>query len=175
MSLSNEVIKIAYEAGYRIIDGKIMSPKLKELKGNIHHTGYRVFSIRVPVAYAPGVRKTKAIKVHRLVAYQKYGAAIFEEGLVVRHKDGNPLNNFDDNILIGSQSDNMMDRPKHARRKTAIAASQKNRVMTDEQLTAMRHDRLVCGLTYQEIADKYGLKNKGHAHDMVNRNYVTTK
>lgn len=175
MSLSNQAIKIAYDAGYRIVKGKILSPRKKELQGSIGAWGYRVFSIRLPVSFVPGIRKTKQIKAHRLLAYQKFGDEIFKPDIVVRHKDGNPLNNLDDNILIGSQSENMMDKPIAARIISSMNASQKNRILTDEEVAQLKTDRFVHGLTYQQLADKYEIGNKGHAHYVANHQYVTKK
>ena len=173
MSLRNRVLKWAYQAGYHIVDGHIFSPKGKELKGCIRR-GYHEFTYRIPVSSQLRSRLTCPVKVHRLVALQKYGDVVFEKGVLARHKDNNPLNNLPDNILIGTQSDNMMDNPVEMRNRVAREAAQNRRVMTDGQITQMREDRSR-GMTYSQIAVKYGLRNKGHAHYMVNHQYVTSK
>ena len=89
---SNELLIETFEKGYRIIDGIIYNPDGKILKGYVGKRGYRRFS---PV-------RTNHVKVHRLVAYQKFGDALFEEGIEVRHLDNNKLNNSEDNIALGT-------------------------------------------------------------------------
>lgn len=46
---------------------------------------------------------------HRLVALKKFGPKIFENKVVVRHINGDKLDNSPDNIMIGSQNDNIKD------------------------------------------------------------------
>ena len=90
----------AYEKGYRIINGEPYDPSGKLLKV-IKKNSYNWFSIRT------GMRNNKFrnyVAIHRLIAYQKYGDKIFGEGIQVRHLDGNPSNNLDENIIIGTQS-----------------------------------------------------------------------
>lgn len=175
MSFSNQVLNLAYQAGYRVVDGSIISPKGKHLKGRLSTTGYLEFSYRLPVSFKQGIRLTKPVKVHRLVALQKYGDIVFDDSIVVRHKDGNPLNNLEDNILIGNHSDNMMDKPKEVRVRLSMNATVKNRVLTDEEVLNLKTDRFVHGLTYQQLADKYHICDKGHAHYIANHQYVTQK
>lgn len=174
MSLSNQAVRIAYEAGYRIVRGKIISPKGKTLKGRIED-GYVKFGIRLPVSFTRGKRKCKSIKVHKMVAYQKYGEKSLESNVVIRHRDNDSLNNLDDNILMGSHSDNMMDKPESVRLSQSITASTHIRVLTDDQVAAVKTDRLVNGLSYSQLAEKYGLSGKGQAHYIVNHEYVTSK
>lgn len=145
------------------------------MKPQLSEHGYAQFTVRLPVRYEAGTRKSLRVMTHRLVAYQKYGDAMFAPGIVVRHRDGNPLNNHADNILIGTQSDNMMDMPQATRKRTAIAATTKNRVLTDEQVRALKEDRFVHGLTYQQLSDKYEIGNKGHAYYIANHEYVSSK
>ena len=166
-------VKLAYDLGYRIINGNAISKKGKCLKPMLTSTGYRSFSIRLPVA--TGQRKTCRIAYHRLVAYQKYGDNMFAPSVIVRHHDGDCLNNLDDNILIGTPSDNMMDQTLQVRRAKSIKASTVNRVLTDEEVTRLKEDRFVHGLTYSQLATKYCIGHKGHAHYIANHEYVTKK
>lgn len=46
---------------------------------------------------------------HRLVALKIYGPAAAAPGIVIRHLDGNRMNNTPDNLALGSQGDNVMD------------------------------------------------------------------
>lgn len=53
--------------------------------------------------------KRNYVYEHRVVALKKFGAQIFENKIVVRHINGNKLDNSPDNIMIGSQNDNIKD------------------------------------------------------------------
>lgn len=50
-------------------------------------------------------------KVHRFVAYQKFGECLFEEGIVVRHLNDIKCDLSFDNIVLGTISDNSRDIP----------------------------------------------------------------
>ena len=60
-----------------------------------------------------------SFKVHRFCAYLKYGEKLFEEGILVRHLDDNPLNLSWDNIVLGSPKDNSLDQCTIARKERA--------------------------------------------------------
>ena len=79
--------------------------------------GYKQFG------YRDSEHKNKHCKFHHLQACQKFGDKIYEEGMVVRHLDGNPLNNTWDNIEIGTDYDNHMDRSRKDRVEHAIKAT----------------------------------------------------
>jgi hypothetical protein len=49
------------------------------------------------------------VKVHRIVAYIKYGKAALESGIDTRHLNGNRQDNSWDNISIGTRKENMGD------------------------------------------------------------------
>lgn len=110
MGLKNKYILEANKKGYKANeDGDIISPRNKKLKlyynkNRLRHRYYS-FSIRMG-------KKVCTVPVHRLVAFQKYGNEVFDKDLVVRHLDGNSLNNSYKNIALGTQSDNMYDRFK---------------------------------------------------------------
>lgn len=113
---SNEVIKWAYDKGYRIThDGQLLSPKGIIRKIHKNKVGYYETNVRIK-------GKLYHLYIHRLCAYQKYGDIIFDAECV-RHLDGNPLNNCSDNIEIGTQKDNIMDIPKEVRQKKAEYAT----------------------------------------------------
>ncbi len=108
LSKNNKAILIAVEKGYKVIRGILYNKENKSLKPELHKhkDGYQCF--RYKIHCGGGIGDVK-ITIHRLVAYQKYGDIIFDSKIHVRHKDCNPFNNNEDNILIGSAKDNYAD------------------------------------------------------------------
>ena len=105
-----ERILFAATKGYTVdVNGEVFydGKKRKLHQGN---TGRLEFAIRCPNSKPP-----QNIPVHRLQAYQKFKEKALEPGIVVRHLDGNHLNNSYDNIEIGTQQQNMLDIPKSQR------------------------------------------------------------
>jgi len=171
MSKCNKDLLVANKKGYRVdINGNVISPFsgkiLSLMKGGKDSLQYYYFSIRD----YDGNRTT--VRVHRLVAYQKFGDDIFNSEIEVRHFNSDSLDNSRDNIKIGTHSENMKDKPKSVRVKAAIKASTHVRILTDNEVELIRLKRLQ-GFTYQELSDKFGLSGKGHAHYIVNNEYVT--
>lgn len=165
-------VKIAYEQGYRVVDGVVYSRRGKVAKPQISN-GYARFTLRVPVRYSPDrPRRVARVPVHRLVAYQKYGDKALMKGMVVRHIDSDPSNNLPDNILIGTPSQNMMDKPAKVRYEQSIHAALHQRIWDDELILAIKQDRRL-GLTYRQLAEKYGLNNKRQARH-ISRHYYST-
>ena len=113
-----EGIIAAYNKGYKVLEnGDVLSHKGKILSlGKNNKNGYLNFCLRQD-------KQKVSIGVHRLQAFQKYGYDIFKDGIQVRHKNGIAKDNSFDNILIGSASDNQMDRSIECRTRTAMIAT----------------------------------------------------
>ena len=98
--------------------------------------------------------------MHQLLAYQKFGVAALEEGVHVRHLNGDALDNTPDNIAIGSPTDNIMDRDPCDRKEHASKARASALVVTRklsfEDVENMKRKRK-SGLSYKEIAKSYGV------------------
>ena len=118
---------------------------------------YKYFSFRI---------NGEIIKVyfHRFQAYNKFGDALYEDNIMVRHLDGNYLNNSESNIDLGTNSDNMMDIPKEVRVKRSSNASKK---YPDELVQAIRLDK-ESGMSYKELMVKYGISSKGTLSYIIN-------
>jgi hypothetical protein len=117
MTPFNRHEEIAHAKGYRALDdGTVLNPRGKKLSPWVH-CGYLTFKA------GRGIH----LRLHRVVAFQKFGTSIYEPGIVVRHKDGNPINNHPDNLLLGTPYDNAMDRKPEARRDHARKAADKAR------------------------------------------------
>lgn len=98
-----EYIIYANKKGYTIDElGSVFNPKGIKLNLYKNSNGYMCFSVR---------KDNKLFKVfaHRLQAYQTYGSIIFNSNVVVRHLNGNSLDNSRVNIGFGSYQQNTMD------------------------------------------------------------------
>lgn len=145
--------KLAYEKGYRVRDGIVYGLKNNIRKPDICRKGYYRFTFPMG-SRKDNTRKMYCVWVHRLVAYQKYGDQIFEEGIEVRHLDGNSLNNLDGNIEIGTHSDNMMDIPQEQRR---INAGNQSRIYPHKEVLDYYNQTR----SYKKTMEKFGIKSKG--------------
>lgn len=137
--------------GYQITENGLAVGKRGNFLSNFKTPeGYNSFSVRFN-------NKIKLVKVHRLQAYQKYGNKLYDEGIVVRHLDNDKLNNSWDNIVIGTQSENMLDIPEQIRIKKAIHAS--------SFITKYNHKEVIefyntCK-SYKKTMEKFNITSKG--------------
>jgi len=128
----------------------------------------RVGTRSIKPYYYLGIRinKSKIIKVyiHRLQAYQKYGNGIYINGIVVRHLNGNSLDNSISNIEIGTVSQNQMDIPSSIRIKSSLIAGRayckSKKRMSDELVLRIRKDHND-GLSYKCLMSKYNISSLG--------------
>ncbi len=159
LNKSNKKIVDAFTRGYRIIDGKIVSPyRSQPLKDRIN-AKYFVFTVdKCPVP------------AHRLLAFQKFGYIIFEDNVEVRHLDNNKLNNSWDNISVGLPSDNQLDRPFDELQEYAINASKNIRKFTDAEMEEIR--KFHRG-SYKETMEIFSISSKGTLHRILNVKYIT--
>jgi hypothetical protein len=151
----NEII--AYNLGYRVNE----KGDLIGLKGNpvgSLSNGYYKFKIRIKNGYINCL-------THRLQAYQKYGEDIYKKGIVCRHLNGNPLDNSIENIAIGTQSDNMMDRKKEdriAHAKLASSYNQKHNPYIIKKYYAKVK-------SYKKTMEEFDISSKGTLHYILNK------
>lgn len=152
-SFSERALREAFTKGYRVdVDGRVISPRGKFISSPLTSAGYPGFSSPM----VDGRRVT--LFVHRLAALQKFGEAIFEQGIEVRHRDGDTLNSRPNNLLLGSRSDNEMDKAPEVRRKAglagkpyAAAASVRRRKLTAEQVIWARQQHEM-GVALRKLA-----------------------
>jgi len=110
-------VKVAFEKGYRVINNQVVfNNNIRKLYKHIKRSDSNTISY-----YSFGIRgsdgKRVEIYVHQLLAYQKFGDLFFNPEMEVRHLDGDSLNNFEDNLAIGSKSDNRKDYLKRLQQK----------------------------------------------------------
>lgn len=164
MSKSTEYILEASRKGYFVaLDGRAIGPTgvvLKlTLKGNAPYT-YCKFNLK----------GLKQVSVHRLQAYQKFGDKLFEPGVVVRHLNGNSLDNSFDNIALGSQSDNMFDIPEEVRLASALTAAKEQRKLSWDEMLQLRKDR-DNGDTYKTLCSRYTISKSTVSYIVNNKTY----
>lgn len=115
---------LAYQRGYRTTnEGQIISPfSMKPLKLSIaKNQKYPTFSI----SKVPGVKNKYGvfgIPAHKFAAYCFYGELVWDAECV-RHLNGNVLDISKNNIVLGTHSENNLDKIKEAR----VAAAKKAR------------------------------------------------
>jgi hypothetical protein len=157
--------------GIAVVEAKIKGMRVDPngdaigIRGNIlskrtGSSGYYMFSV-----VKDKVRLSA--EVHKLQAYQKFGDLIFGHGIHIRHLDGNKLNNSWHNIEIGTQSDNMMDKPKKTRLESARKAASARKRYTDQQVRDMRRKKKE-GHSLNKLAEEYNT-TKGHMSYIINR------
>ncbi len=164
MRQSNTITKtlLAFEKGYRVqSDGSVIGPTGITLKLGQSKAKYKRFTMT----------SSQAVFVHLLAAYQKFGEAAFEEGILVRHKNSNSLDNSYDNLLIGTLSDNAMDIPKEVRIARAKKAAKSRRKLSDSQVKDIRK-AVSNGVLQKTLAIKYNVV-KSTISGVVNNKYYT--
>lgn len=148
-----------FSKGYTVDKyGRLFNKLGVEVIGSVDNKGYRNTGIRMPD------NRVVRVYFHRMVAYAKFKDKIYQDGTVVRHLDGNPLNNSWDNIDIGSYSDNMMDIPKHIRVANAGLANMKY----DKDMVNMIKDLRSKGMKYADIMKETGIHNKSVISYIIN-------
>ena len=164
MSKLNENIKECSEKGYEVLENGEVKGKIKILSLRIDKKGYKSFTFR----NKNGAREV--VLVHRLQAYKKFGDKIFEKGIVVRHLNGNSLDNSWDNIAIGTQSDNMFDRSKESLKEHSLIATRKrqDKFRTYKERCLIYED-LRNNIPYSEIMKTYNIPSKGTLSYMKNK------
>jgi hypothetical protein len=158
-SKKNLTLLNAVEKGYIVIAGEVFH-KGKKLKGNCLKSKYIVFSIR-----RTEDGKVGQVNIHRLVAYQKYGAEIFKKGIHVRHLDSDSTNNLEENIAIGTKSENELDKPKEVRMRAALIASSFSKKHDHEAIVKLHNE----GKSYKEIMKGLNIKSKGTISFIINK------
>ena len=159
ISIRKLATKIAFDKGYRIRNNIAFSPKGNELKiqrkKRVTHC-YRSFVVSVSSKNSSlfSKRKTICLPYHLLVAYEKFGESFFDENIHIRHLNGNYDDNSWNNIVIGTASENSLDRDELERKIHATKASWHNRKFSDEQIKQIKIDR-GNGLSYNALIEKY--------------------
>lgn len=157
-SRSNRAIIFAHNRGARVSK---CGDYLRGIAGNLVNGGitpfgYRVYEVRLPEDKLS--RRSSKLAWHRLQAYCKFGDAIFDKDILVRHLNGNSLDNSWDNIAIGSYLDNMMDKSEDSRRKTAILSTLNRKDFEDKKKRySMLKKMIENGVSFGDIGRSTGV------------------
>lgn len=152
VSTRSEAVIEAYNKGYRVNEGgEVVSPKnvIRKTRTIDRHS-YRMLTFNVSVN---GLKVPVA--VHRLVAYQKFNDEMLKPGIMVRHLDGNSLNNSPSNIAIGTASDNAFDIPEIDRIRRARVAGSAHSL--PEEVWVKIESEYANKVGYKKLAKKYGV------------------
>jgi len=154
MSKTKEAIKLAHEKGYYInAAGEVYSHLGKKRK--LAESGRSVRYLYFTIHLRPG--ESFPIPVHQLQAYQKFKDKLFEPGILVRHLNGNSLDNSWDNLALGSGSENANDRkPADRKQHAQLAARSQKRCKSDEFWDMIRSE-YQSGMGYKKLEKKYGI------------------
>lgn len=156
-SQASQEIRDAYAFGYRstkggriVLNGERVPLIIKETTGTrqVTPTQYYVF-----IGKYPGSPENY-IRVHRFVAYCKYGEEAFLH--LVRHKNDISLDNSWDNLLLGDHRSNALDISPELRRERAQRAAEKKRKLTPEQRAEIPILKEY-GWSYSQLAARYGV------------------
>ena len=154
-----KIEEIVTKRGYIVTEeGILLNPKGCKT-GYFHKDGYVKTSLRIN-------KKVVGLYAHRLQAFQKYGKKLFIEGVVVRHLNGNSLDNSWINIAIGTHSDNMMDIPEQIRIKKAKHASSFLKKYNNDEIIEFYN---TCK-SYKKTMDKFNIPSKGTLNYIVKKN-----
>jgi len=152
MSKQKVLIIEANKRGYIVNkDGIVYGLNGNILKLSKTNKGYLSFNMRLNKLSNP-----TRIFVHRLQAYQKYKDELFNYGMVVRHLDGNSLNNRIDNIAIGTHHQNMMDKPTSIRNRLAEIGWKAANPRTEEERFEI-YRLIEKGESYKSIQHKFAI------------------
>lgn len=151
--------KYIFEKGYTINENGMVFNNSGKRIGHLRHKAnapYEIIRFRIN-------GKICTVYTHRLQAYKKFGEQIYNKGILVRHLDGNSLNNSWDNISIGTNSDNQMDIEKDKR---IIRSSNSNKKYSDNMVFEICEYKKKH--TYKETMKKYNINSKGTLHFILN-------
>lgn len=178
MAKYHEYIREAVRIGYTFdFDNQIMNtPYGNKIKPRLFGTQ------RYPSFTLSGKR---SFPFHKFVAYILYGEESFKEGINVRHLDGNVLNLSRSNILLGTSSENQLDKPRHVRKAAASKARLSqgrptNTILNEDEVKDIRKWYIKVKLKYPMhlpngtldfVRKWYGLSKSGFGSIIYNKNW----
>lgn len=155
--------RIAKQRGYKVTeDGLFCGVRDNILKRK--NKGYLCVSIKVD-------GKNKFLYAHRLQAYQKYGEDVYQKGICVRHLNGDKSDNSFDNIAIGTNRDNVMDRSKSERKRIANIATRQTIKYNKDEVVQYYNE---CNRSRKKTIEHFGMSKAG-LHYILNDRKIVSK
>lgn len=137
MTKTQQRILEAIDRGYYVTeDGRLFGPRGQLSVSLSPKQRYPTFSTNWEYVYG--------VPIHKFAAYMFYGKDAFSADLVVRHLDGNTMNFSKENIVLGTHSDNNLDKPSEVRSNAAKLARESqgytpaNAKLTKDQVEEVR-------------------------------------
>lgn len=152
--------RIGKERGYRVTDEGVFLGVNNNVLIN-KNKGY-------PCVYIKVNGKTKVLFAHRLQAYQKYGDAIYNNGICVRHLNSDKGDNSYSNISIGTNRDNMMDKPKSERHRIGALAGKATIKYNRDEVVEYYNE---CDRSRKRTINHFGMSEAGLHYILNNRKY----
>lgn len=115
MTQTQQRIREAFLRGYRVKGSHLIGPKGPLKVGLYGNQNYPSFSTNWG-------GRVFGVPIHQFAAYQYYGDAAFAPNVVVRHLNGDTMDFTKGNILLGTHSDNELDKPALERSRVAKIA-----------------------------------------------------
>lgn len=155
-STASKAAIYSYERGCRVkANGDLIGVRGKPRKTRVDRNGYLTFNMKPPYS-----NFSYPVKVHKLVAYQIYGLAAFEEGTQIRHLNNIKTDNSPSNIAIGTQLDNTGDLPYGG-------ANLHSAKLTPKNVIEIR-SRAKNGEYYKDIIKDFPITSIGNISEIVN-------
>lgn len=150
-----KIEEYVYNLGYKVThEGVLINPKGKIINGTLRHKNRKYSMLSFNVKFG---EKKKNCCIHRLQAFQKFGKEIYKPHTVVRHIDGNSLNNSYENINIGNYKDNYNDIPENIRNSRLVNMRNKKLVKYNSELVKNIFYDFNEGLNRTQISEKYNV------------------
>ena len=137
---------------YRILSRIKIVGTCWEWQGTTKGFGYGSMTVG---SRSDGTRRTTTS--HR-VSYEAFNGKI-KDDLWVLHKCDNPKCCNPEHLYLGDRSQNVKDMMNRGRLNHVYGERASNSKLTDNDVVSIRNDRFELGLTYRELAKKYGLKS----------------
>jgi len=128
-------------------DGSIIGPSGRTLAPMVDSDGYQRISIYL------GASKWKRVGVHFVVCEAFHGPRPDDKPLVA-HADGNPSNNFSDNLRWASFKENESDKRRHGR---TLEGSRHHQAKLKEAQVIEIRSRATRGESRASLAREYGI------------------
>lgn len=168
LSIVNTGLMERLDRGYYIDTcGILYNPKGKILKGYINNKGYKETGFTITIF---NKRLNCKIPFHKFQAYTKYKDLLFNQGIQVRHLNGNQLDNSWENISIGTATDNNRDKSPETIMRVALIGASHVRSLTEEKVKKI-FDLRKEGHTYTSIMKIIGIKSKSTVSDVLNKKF----